>query len=520
MRKNIFYTAALLLAGAVMAACSGSDDITSDITPEPQPSAEVGTVELSGTLGSKGSTTRAVDADGNGTWEVGDKFAVYYQTANGNASTVATVNSVNNDGSANFTAVLHNPKAGDNDVMLVYPASAHDGQGGFKTDDLMNQRGTLEYINQKGLDIETASTTMNVEGMTAKLKADVTMQPQVCLSTFILNKSNYSDLPATKLEISDGTNTYTITPAAATSNFTVALLPIYSHFTFTATTTELTTSFTKLDNVTIENCTAANIGDVFDKDGNIYRGSLVPGLIYTRTTNGTVNLKSGMIYKDQRIILSQAAIKNPGVAVIAYVGNQGSVDNSNEETQIFRGLAVALNYVNGEAWLSNYSWCSKTTGTSTSCSNENSDDITVALQWKNGIGRTAYLIDNSDGHTHTAAGRAHNYGVSHPAGTSDWFLASLGQWQLIFQGLATKAGNMSELCNKPMLLFQYPKNYILSNDNVGPVIENSGALGFSNCVWSSSEYSETRAWALAFDLSATNLPKSSPDHAVRPVIAF
>ena len=53
MRKNIFYTAALLLAGAVMAACSGSDDITSDITPEPQPSVEVGTVELSGTLAAR-----------------------------------------------------------------------------------------------------------------------------------------------------------------------------------------------------------------------------------------------------------------------------------------------------------------------------------------------------------------------------------------------------------------------------------------------------------------------------------
>lgn len=422
MRKNIFYTAALLLAGAVMAACSGSDDITSDITPEPQPSAEVGTVELSGTLGSKGSTTRAVDADGNGTWEVGDKFAVYYQTANGNASTVATVNSVNNDGSANFTAVLHNPKAGDNDVMLVYPASAHDGQGGFKTDDLMNQRGTLEYINQKGLDIETASTTMNVEGMTAKLKADVTMQPQVCLSTFILNKSNNSDLPATKLEISDGTNTYTITPAAATSNFTVALLPIYSHFTFTATTTELTTSFTKLDNVTIENCTAANIGDVFDKEGNIYRGSLVPGLIYTRTTNGTVNLKSGMFYKDQRIILSQAAIKNPGVAVIAYVGNQGSVDNSNEETQIFRGLAVAMQNAYG-----GNNWCTQTNNPSTLCSDasEYSEDLSVALQWKNGISRTTYLLSNPDGHDHLAAKAAH-WNVQHPAGTSDWFLPSLG----------------------------------------------------------------------------------------------
>lgn len=526
MKKTMICAAVLLLAGTVLTACSGGDDVTSDITPVSQPAAEAGdVVELSGILGSKGSVTRAIASDGTGTWVVGDQFAVYYETTNGNASTVARVNSVNSDGSANFTATLRSPKTGDNSVKLVYPASAHNGEGGFKTDALTNQGGTLEYINANGLDIETATATMSVEGTTAKLTSDVTLQPQVCLymlnlqtNTYDTAIQDYERLYTTKLEIRDGTHTYTITPAAATNSFTIALLPIKTKYTFTATTTRDTQFFTKRDGVKLANCTLANIGDVFDKDGNIYEASTGPGAIYSKSYNYNVQLEAGKFYT-QSMKLSAESLNNPGVAVIAYVGNQGSVDNSNEETQIFRGLAVALDYASGYQWTSEYSWCSKTSGTSTSCSNEYSDDITVARQWKNGIGRTAYLIDNPGGHTHTAAVKAHNYSVSHPAGTSDWFLPSLGQWQLIFQGLATKAGNMTELCTEPMLLFKYPENYILSNDNVGPVMGDAGAQGFYNCIWSSSENSETSAWALAFDLSATSLPKTT-NHGVRPVIAF
>ena len=192
MRKNIFYTAALLLAGAVMAACSGSEDITDNTTPETQTPTGNGVVELSGTLGSKGEMTRAVDAEGTGTWEVNDKFAVYYETTDGHATAVATVTSVNGDGSANFTALLKDPKKGNNSVKLVSPASAHDGEGGFKTDGLMNQGGTLEYINKNGLDIETATATMNVADAKASLTTSVTMQPQVCLYKMTLRENSYT----------------------------------------------------------------------------------------------------------------------------------------------------------------------------------------------------------------------------------------------------------------------------------------------------------------------------------------
>ena len=515
------YTAALLLAGAVMAACSGSDDMTDNTTPTTKPSVGgTSVVELSGTLGSKGELTRSVAADGTGTWEVGDKFAIYYETANGHSTAVATVNSVNDNGSANFNAMLSSPKAGSNSVNLVYPASAHDGQGGFKTDDLMNQGGTLDYINANGLDIETATTTLNVDGAKATLNNDVTMQPQVCLYKLDLKDQYYTELFTKKLEISDGTHSYTITPTAATSSLTIALLPASNaKFTFTATTTKYTQAYTKLDGITLANCTLANIGDVFDKDGNIYEVGIVPGAIYRKEFSSRY-ISAGRFYS-QSLTLSEYATNNPSIAVIAYVGNHGSVDDSSADTQTgFRGLAVAMRNAYGVDY-----WCMQTNNPSTLCSDASdySEDLEVALQWKNGISRTTYLVDNPDGHNHQAAKFARNYGVQHPIGTSDWFLPSMGQWQLIFQGLATKAGNMSELCTDPMLIFPYEKynKYSLSNDNVGPVLENAGASVLTNCTWSCSEYSSGQAWALAYDLSATKLPKlDTYTHNVRPVIAF
>ena len=514
MKKNVFYTAIVLLTGSMIAACSGSDDILSNPSPEPQTPTKGNIVVLSGTLGSKGDQTRTIATDGKGSWTVGDKFAIYYVTENdGHATATATVNSINDNGSANFTASLESPKTGDNDITLVYPDSVHDGNGGFKTDALMEQEGTLDYINEHGLDIETATTTMNVEETKATLNSNVKMQPQVCLYKFDLRNQYYENLSITKLEMSDGTHNYTITPAIPTNIFTVTLVPFSNAtFKFTATTTEDTKLFTKRNGVTLANCTLANIGDVFDKDGNVYEASTGPGAIYSREyTNRWIS--AGRFYSSTLSLYK--AYNSPGVAVIAYVGEHGTVDDSSKDAQTgFRGLAVSMNYISSAE---GFDWCSQA---SDYCNDQYNNDVSVAREWRNGIDRTTYLIGH-EGHSHPAAAAARNYGVSHPTGTSDWFLPSLGQWQLIFQGLATKAGNMTELCTMPMLIFPYPDSYLLSNDNVGPVLAAADADGFHNCMWSSSECSKSEAWALAFDLSATILSKKgSFKHNVRPVLAF
>ena len=518
MKKTMICAAALLMASVVMTACSGGDDVTSDVTPVSQPAAEAGdVVELSGTLGGKSSTTRAIAENGTGTWEVGDRFAVYYETANGHASAVATVNSVNDDKSANFTASLHSPKAGDNSVKLVYPASAHDGQGGFKTDGLMKQGGTLEYINKNGLDIETYATTMNVEGMTAKLKENVTMQPQVCLYT--LNPVDYQStaLPVTKLEISDNQgHSYTITPTEATNSLTVALLPVTSaNFTFTATTAVVGRIYTKQD-VTLANCTATNVGDVIFADGNIYRVSNGSGVIYSESFSGK-KLEAGKFYSQSMKLWTLSA-----VAMIAYVGGNGSVETGSS----YRGLAIAMNdctQYNTNSWPSSSAnhanWCSQK---GTTCTTEYSTDVKDAREWKDGISMTTNLVKTTTGHNHWAAKAARNYKKARPSGTTEWFLPSLGQWQLIIQGLISKVDN--EPYTEAISLTDNNK---MKSSYIGSVIINAGAssnnpLGLEYCYWSSSEYDTQNGWIVGFgngNASPHSKVTTFSTH-VRPVLAF
>ena len=513
MRKHLFYTAALLLAGAVMAACSGSEDITDNTTPETQIPTGNGVVELSGTLGSKGEMTRAVNAEGTGTWEVNDKFAVYYETTDGHATAVATVTSVNGDGSANFTALLKDPKKGNNSVKLVSPASAHDGEGGFKTDGLMNQGGTLEYINKNGLDIETATATMNVADAKASLTDNVTMQPQVCLYKMDMAYYNFQSFASiiTKLEITNDKNqSYTITPAAPTNSFTIAMLPVNgATFTFTATTTEDHGIFTKQEGLTLSDCTADNVGDVFDKDGNIYKVSIGPGALYTNYDSYYSKwLEAGKFYNSTPRLKS-TLIASPGIAVIAYVGDNGSVETGSE----YRGLALAM-YDSNTQQFSGTSWCAQHSAT---CTSHVSTDLTIAREWKDGISMTTSLVNNTDGHTHNAAKAASNFNVSYPSGTSGWFLASLGQWQLIMQGLITKQDNLSQPYSVPV---STAANEKMTADYLEPILGNAGT-GLGNCYWTSSEYDANDAWTIAPSNGAVYTEtKTGTFYHVRPVIAF
>ena len=549
MKKNIFYTVVLMLAGVMMTACSGNDDILSETNLESQTPTDG--VVLKGTLGSKGDQTRTVAEDGTGNWEVGDQFAIYYETYSGHASAIATVSSINDNGSANFTATLGAPKKGSNNVSLVYPATAHDGQGGFKTDALMNQEGTLEYINENGLDIETATTTMNVSGNTATLTSDVQMQPEVCIYKMQLRQDYYNDLyPTNHLEINDGTHTYSINAAEANNVFTVALLPTENaDFTFSTVTSENEGSgylYTKRIGVTLANCTAENVGDVFDSDGNVYGVSAGTGLTRISSFSG-ITLEKGKFYSQKLIVLK---VKRP-VAVIVYVGEHGTVDDSSTDPQTgFHGLAMSmlgstqsntLSY--NKNWDNNWSgprWCNQS---SEACTSHACDDIAVARELKNGISMTDELV-NHESHTHWAARTARNYNAASyqygggnsyysnsadryslplPKGTSKWFLPSLGQWQLIVWGLTSKANG--ETYSTPLTNVA---NSDLNVANFNLILNQAGANWLnSSCAWywTSSEHSEDSAWTFFVDgdgnCSADAGTKTHVfDPYIRAVVAF
>ena len=553
MKKNILYTVVLMLAGVVMAACSGDEDILS----ETQTPAKGNLVVLKGTLGSKGDQTRTIAEDGTGNWEVGDQFAIYYETYSGHASAIATVSSINDNGSANFTATLGAPKKGSNNVSLVYPATAHDGQGGFKTDALMNQEGTLDYINENGLDIETATTTMNVSGNTATLTSDVQMQPEVCIYNMSFYKSTYTQVSVKKLEINDGTHTYTITSDAATKNATVALLPTENaDFTFSAITNESGQGviYTKRIGVTLANCTPDNVGDVFDSDGTIYGVSSGSGLTRTNSFSG-ITLEKGKFYSQQ---LYLAMIKRP-VAVIVYVGEHGTVDDSSTDPQTgFHGLAMSMqesskdNTLNAnQNWdtagdnaffpTGKYKWCNQKTE---ACTSHACDDITVARELKNGISMTDELV-NHESHTHWSARTARNYRAASyqyqrngnyyfsgsteyynlplPSGTSNWFLPSIGQWQLIVWGLLSKANG--ETYSTPLT---ENANSDMNASAFNRILTKAGADALkANCknYYSSTESNNNNTWTFTMgNGSGSYVINSSKtgayDPYTRAVVAF
>ena len=538
MKKNMFYTAAVLLAGAVMAACSGSEDMTSDNAAEPQKPAQQGVVELSGTIGGKGNLTRTIASDGKGSWAVGDQFAIYYQTTSGHSTAVATINSVNDNGAANFKVSLYYPKTGESNVTLIYPASAHNGNGGIKANALAEQDGTLATISER-FDIETATTGLNVEDQADKpakatLNSDVQMQPQVCLYTLNLKKNANTNLSATKLEISDGTHSYTVNPTGGTpaNSFTVALLPASgADFTFAATTTEEGLVYTKLDNVTVANCDAQHVGCVFDKDGNVYSASNGPGVIYGASFSNKT-LVSGNFYTSNLTLAAGAGGGITPVALIAYVGTAGDVETSTSvdaNASTYKGLAIAMNDCSSSnTGTGNWSgtdpytpWCSQNSATCTPTENVKSN-VADARGLLNGIAMTSTLASATD-HTHWAAKSAANYqydtsnpSAALPSDCSGWFLPSLGQWQLIIQGLVSKKDGTPY----STAIEHNTANSKMQSSYFNSILTNAGAALLSTFYLSCSEYSSGYAWHVYFGTGYAQSSNKTGKRHVRAVLAF
>lgn len=177
-----------------------------------------------------------------------------------------------------------------------------------------------------------------------------------------------------------------------------------------------------------DNLTAQDVGRVIGADGKIY---------------------------DNATAASTAS--TTAVAIIAYVGNDAETN-----TTYNHGLALALADANGgnkAAWSSVAANClGKQYGSW--------DDPTVDMS---GIANTDILV--SDGHDHDAASAARNYnGGTLPAGTSEWFLPSAGQWQKMI----TAAGSYANL------------------------VSNANLKSENDPYWSSTEKGNGSAWTYAY----------------------
>jgi hypothetical protein len=252
---NILSIAALVLAGALTTGCV--DQLT-----EPLQQEESGTVTLTATVGFDAST-KALTAEGVKTFAVDDEIAVIYTQKEG-AST-KTVKAVTAqlkstdifDGGkkATISVTLTEPVAGT--VSYVYPASmvvddatlatlATDAAGIVNTAALAAQEGTLAKLSSN-LDCGVGSGTMTEDAGTFTLPGGVTLSNQFAiLELTAKNFAGSATLDAlTSLMVSDGTNTYTVTPA---SPATILSLPIY--VAMQPVTADKTISFTATDGTT------------------------------------------------------------------------------------------------------------------------------------------------------------------------------------------------------------------------------------------------------------------------------
>lgn len=231
MKLTIPAMAALLVAA--LAACSGDDDLLVAFEGSPLEKEYTLSVETAKGIG---ITTRALTQSGsaltaswattdrvyvqkNGTWATGSLQPQY-------AGATATLK-----GSLTGVTIA----AGD-ELTLQFPK--------IGAPDYSGQKGTLEDI-AANYDYATATATVravSANGMVAADAATFTNQQAIVRFTLLDAADGTTPVNATNLTVSDGTNTYSVNPAAATNDLYVAM-PGFSGQTVSLNATSLSGVF-------------------------------------------------------------------------------------------------------------------------------------------------------------------------------------------------------------------------------------------------------------------------------------
>ena len=230
--KKFLSMAALALVGAVMTGCSSDDNF---IDQQPVNSGKTVTLTMSVGL-NVGGETRALAADGTKTFAAGEKMAVIYKKTGGATAMAETV-ALKDDGditdngkSATFTVTLDDPDKTQN-VTYVYPAAMVNSDGSVKNDALAEQDGTLASLGSN-LDYCTNSGAWDNGAL-----PELTLDNQFAILALTLkNGAGSREITSsiTGLTVSDGTNTYTVSPSSL-SKIYVAIQPTTAALELTAT---------------------------------------------------------------------------------------------------------------------------------------------------------------------------------------------------------------------------------------------------------------------------------------------
>ncbi len=408
--------AALLVVGAIMTGCSSDDNIDN---PQ-QPAKKDNVVTLTATVSLDGGAgTRAINGTtGAKTFESGKQIAVFYEDESGNLQKAESSDftPTGDNTKATFTVTLSTPKSGGQ-IRYIYPASMAKALPSSPTAYTADDAVTIDYSGIFGSQDGTLTTLANYDLAVKDATLSGTDQPvsvtlanplAICKFT-LTDGTNPITSSVNSLTISDGTNTYAVTPSALSTIY-VAMKPATGKIAFTAATGSKTYFKTATGT------------------------TLAASTLYTNITVSMVELARGsVICSDGSVYASKnaatTALKTP-VAMIAYLGS----DNG-EAAPYNHGLALAMSDANGG---NNCAWkTSRTDAGHTYKPTSSSFSSESGLQYN--------ATHNSDTYPAFKAAIANN-STAAPTGCSAWFLASGYQWTKMFMfagdagGLITLAG--------------------------------------------------------------------------------
>ena len=365
--------AALVFVGAITIGCSTEDDSSG----QPSQAETVRRVTLTTTISmGGGGETRALTEEGVKTFAEGEQIAVVYTNTGSErvkaVSEPLTAGDITNGGkNARMTVTLTDPVAGS--VDYIYPAAMANEDGTPNLSALCMQDGTQPTLASK-LDYAKGSGTMTVSGSEYTLPG-IALKNQLTICKFKVKNSAGAEITGniTGLTVSDGTNTYTVSRAAAAGPIYVAMQPVSSDKTISFVVNDASDSYFKsvtgkaLDvnnqytiNVTMEQGLTTNLStlsaDYVAQNGDILTGKLLVSHKISIAAGATVILKDVSINYDINPALSGsfAGITCLGGATLIITGTNYVKGFSSGHPGIFVPSASTLTitgngtlYVNG-----------------------------------------------------------------------------------------------------------------------------------------------------------------------------
>ena len=223
------------------------------------------------------------------------------------------------------------------------------------------------------------------------------------------------------------------------------------------------------------------------------------GADITTATVGQIICSHGKVYP---ATVSDLTCGGHKVAIVAYAGS-----GSGENSPYNHGLAIALNDASAGT-----PWCNQTAAT---CMASQQSSLSAALNHKAGISSTTTLAASAE-HQAVTAAASYSYGFgisagSHPDGTSQWFLPTMGQWNLMVKAMTENAADLTQSDND---------SYKAAAFNEKITVAGGTGVASSGLYWSSTESSASNAWYMSFKDGKTNSHSKTYTDYVRAVLAF